>query len=151
MVKWFIPRRPLFLHAISFEWTTKLSQLYQPIYLSFSYLNSVRHNLVIELCREQFFSFFTVPEKIIWSFFGMVLFLNNALFHHYFSLELTILCLTKIISLGFQPKTPPFSTHHIIWVKYEVLGQISQYMSLLFSYSNSVRHNLVIEFCREQK
>ena len=28
-----------------------VSQLYQPIFLSFSYLNSARHNLVIELCR----------------------------------------------------------------------------------------------------
>ena len=32
-----------------------LSQLSQPIFLSFSYLNSARHNLVIELCREEFF------------------------------------------------------------------------------------------------
>ena len=38
-----------------------LSQLSQPIFLSFSYLNSTRHNLVIELCREKKKSM--VPEK----------------------------------------------------------------------------------------
>ena len=40
-----------------------LSQLYQPIYLAFSYLNGVRHNSDIELCREQILFFFVVPEK----------------------------------------------------------------------------------------
>ena len=30
------------------------------------------------------------------------------------------------------------------------LSQLSQTMSILFSYLNSVRHNLVIELCREQ-
>ena len=32
-----------------------LSQLSQPMYILFSYLNSVQHNSVIELCHEQIF------------------------------------------------------------------------------------------------
>ena len=45
---------------------------------------------------------------------------------------------------GFHPKTPPFSTRNLILVNYKVLSQLSQPISLLFSYLNSVRHNLVI-------
>ena len=45
------------------------SQLYHPILLQFSYLNSARHNLVIELCREHFLR---VPEKINLKFFRFV-------------------------------------------------------------------------------
>ena len=48
----------------------------------------------------------------------------------------------------FQTKTSPFSTHHIILVHYKVLGQVSQPISLLFSYLNSAQHDLVIELCR---
>ena len=51
---------------------------------------------------------------------------------------------------GFHPKTSPFSTRHLIWVNYEVLSQLSQPMSILFSYLNSVRHNPTIELCRDQ-
>ena len=40
-----------------------VSQLSQPIFLSFSYLNSARHFSVIELCRGPFL-FFAVLEKI---------------------------------------------------------------------------------------
>ena len=50
----------------------------------------------------------------------------------------------------FHPKTTPFSTRHLILVNYEVLSQLYQPMSHLFSYLNSVRHNSVIELCREQ-
>ena len=51
---------------------------------------------------------------------------------------------------GFQPKTSHFSTRHLIWVNNEVLSQLSQPMSLLFYYLNSVRHNSVIELCSEK-
>ena len=49
-----------------------------------------------------------------------------------------------------QTKTPPFSTRHLIWVNYKVLSQLSQPISLLFSYLNSARHNIVIELCCEK-
>ena len=52
---------------------------------------------------------------------------------------------------GFQPKTSHFSTRHLVGVNYKGLSQLSQPISPLFSYLNSVRHNLVIWFCREQK
>ena len=42
---WSSPRRPLFLHALSFECTTKFF-----IFSLFSNLNIALHNLVIELC-----------------------------------------------------------------------------------------------------
>ena len=50
---------------------------------------------------------------------------------------------------GFQPKTSPFSTCHLIWVNHEVLIQLSPPMSILFSYLNNVRQNSVIELCLE--
>ena len=66
--------------------------------LLFSYLNSVQHNSVIELFREQLF--LMVPEKIAESFLLCFFsFFNNALFHVYFVWELTILWLTKILFL----------------------------------------------------
>ena len=50
-----------------------VSLLYQPIFLSFSYLNSARYFSVTELCRELFyfilFFVFTVLEKIDLQFF----------------------------------------------------------------------------------
>ena len=49
-----------------------------------------------------------------------------------------------------HPKTSPFSTRHLIWVKYKVLIQLYQLIFLSFSYLNSARHNLVIGLCREQ-
>ena len=49
-----------------------------------------------------------------------------------------------------QPKTPPFSTCHLIWVNCKVLSQLSQPIYLLFSYLNIARHNLVIGLCCEQ-
>ena len=52
---------------------------------------------------------------------------------------------------GVQPKTSPFSTSHPIWVNYKVVSQLSQPISLLFSYLNSARHYLVIELCRAHK
>ena len=58
--------------------------------------------------------------------------------------------LTSVIDV-VQPKTSPFSTRHLILVKYNFLSQLYQPISLLFSYLNSERHNLVIELCREQK
>ena len=45
-----------------------LSQLSQPMPLLFSYLNSVQHNSVIELCREQIV-FGLVPEENNLNFF----------------------------------------------------------------------------------
>ena len=42
----------------------------------------------------------------------------------------------------FHPQTSPFSTRHIIWLNYEVSSQLSQPMSILFSYLNSVLQNL---------
>ena len=50
-----------------------------------------------------------------------------------------------------QSKTSPFSVHRFIWLNYTFLGQLSQPISLLFSYLNSVLHNLVIELCHEKK
>ena len=57
-----------------------VSQIFQLIYLSFSYLNSVRHFLGIELCCEQIYS------KSTFSFFALdfLAFFNNAHFHIYF-------------------------------------------------------------------
>ena len=36
------------------------------------------------------------------------------------------------------------------WSELRILSRLSQTMSLLFSYLNSVRNNSVIELCREQ-
>ena len=58
--------------------------------------------------------------------------------------------LTALSIDGFQPNTSPFSTHHLIWVNYEVLSRISQPMSILFSYLNNARRNSFIELCRKQ-
>ena len=49
---------------------------------------------------------------------------------------------------GVQPKTPPFSTRHLIWVNYKVVSQWSQPILLSITYLNGARHNLVIELCR---
>ena len=49
---------------------------------------------------------------------------------------------------GVQPKTPPISTRHLIWVNYKVLSKLSQLIFLSFSYLNNARHNVVIELCR---
>ena len=49
---------------------------------------------------------------------------------------------------GVQPKMSPFSTRHIIWVKYKVANQLSRPIYLSFSYLNSARHFSVIELCR---
>ena len=49
---------------------------------------------------------------------------------------------------GVHPKTPPFSTSHLIWVNYKVVSQLSQPVFVSFLYLNSGRHNLVIELCR---
>ena len=48
-----------------------------------------------------------------------------------------------------QPKTPPFSTCHIVSVNYKVASQLPQPIFLSFSYLNSARHFSVIELCRE--
>ena len=48
---------------------------------------------------------------------------------------------------GVQPKTPPFSTRHLIWVNDKVVSQLFQPIYLSFLYLNSVGHNLVIELC----
>ena len=79
-----------------------VSQFFQLVFLSFSYLNSVQHFSVVELCRENFLLFSTVSEKINLQFFAMdfLAFFNNAHFHIYLSWELTILWLNKIISLS---------------------------------------------------
>ena len=45
------PRRHLFIHWISFYWTTKLYiNFLNGFFILFSYLDSARQNLVIELC-----------------------------------------------------------------------------------------------------
>ena len=62
----------------------------------------------------------------------------------------SFLCIWRPTKYGFQPKTSPFSTRHLIWVNYEVLSQLFQPRALLFSYLNSARHNSVIELCPEQ-
>ena len=43
---------PFFYTPSHFSELKVLSQLFQPIYLAFSYLNSVRHFSGIEFCRE---------------------------------------------------------------------------------------------------
>ena len=48
---------------------------------------------------------------------------------------------------GVHPKTSPFNTHHLIWVTYKVVSQLSQPIFLSFLYLNSAKHNLVIELC----
>ena len=50
------PRRPLFLHVLSFECTSNCALLSQPIFSVFSYLKNALHNLVIKLCSAPFFS-----------------------------------------------------------------------------------------------
>ena len=53
LVTWSSPRRQLFLHALSFECTSNLCiKFINQFSKIFSHLNSARHNLVIELCRE---------------------------------------------------------------------------------------------------
>ena len=47
---WSSPRRPLFLHSLSFECTEKLCISFLNQLSFFSHLNSELHNLVIELC-----------------------------------------------------------------------------------------------------
>ena len=100
-----------------------LSHLSQTISLSFLYLSSIRQNLVIELCRDNFvYIYFTVAEKKNLKFFTMVFFavFNNALFHFYLSWELTILWLTKIISevnIGYTLKNIT-NIHHNIYYLY---------------------------------
>ena len=59
--------------------------------------------------------------------------------------------LSYSIGDGFQPKTSPFSTYHLIRVNYKVLSQLSQSVFLFFSYFNSARHNLAIELCHALK
>ena len=38
---------------------------------------------------------------------------------------------------GVQPKTSPFSPHHLIWVNYKVVSQLSALIFVSFSYLNS--------------
>ena len=49
---------------------------------------------------------------------------------------------------GVQPKTPPFSTHDLIIVNYQVVSQLFQLIFFSFSYLDSARHISVIELCR---
>ena len=78
------------------------SQLYQLIYLAFSYLKIVYEIVLALNCVVSNFIFFTVPEKINLKFFryDFFAFFNNAHFDIYFSWEITILWLNKIISLS---------------------------------------------------
>ena len=55
-------------------------------------------------------------------------------------------CIQYAIYDRVHPKTPPFSARHLIWVNYKVVSQFSQPILLSFSYLNSVRHSLVINF-----
>ena len=77
-----------------------VSQLSQPIFLSFSYLNIALPNLVIDLCRAlkmiQFFS--RLFTKLIYSFVAIELlaFFINAKFHFYCSRELSVFGLKNI-------------------------------------------------------
>ena len=69
-------------HLISVNYKV-VSQLSQTIFLSFSYLDSVQHNLFIELFHTQWFS------KITYSFVAIesLSFKKNAKFHFYCSRE----------------------------------------------------------------
>ena len=80
-----------------------LSELSQPISLSNSHLNSARHNLVIEFCREKFiYLFFYGSRENQLEVFLLCLFcfFNNAHSQIYFFWELTILWLNQIIPLS---------------------------------------------------
>ena len=70
-----------------------LSQSSQPMSLLFSYLDSVRHSLFIELCREQVFLYGSRENQpkvfSLWFF----TFFNNTHFHIDFTWNLTILWL----------------------------------------------------------
>ena len=46
---WSNPRRPHFLHTLSFDFTTKLRKHFLNIALFISHLNSALHNLFVEL------------------------------------------------------------------------------------------------------
>ena len=48
-----------------------------------------------------------------------------------------------------HPNTSPFSTHHLIWLKYKGVSQIFQLIYMVFSYLNSVWHFSVIKLCYE--
>ena len=50
---------------------------------------------------------------------------------------------------GFQTKTPPFYTRHLIRVDYKVLSQLFQLIHLEFSYLNIARHFSGIGLCHE--
>ena len=50
-----------------------------------------------------------------------------------------------------QPRTSNFSSQGIIWVKHQVVSQLSQLNFLLSSYLNRARHNSGIELYRELK
>ena len=71
-----------------------VSQLSQPMFLSFSYLNIARHNLVIELCRALIFLNFCIwlYSKLAYSFVAneLLALFNNAKFHFYYSRELSV-------------------------------------------------------------
>ena len=59
------------------------------------------------------------------------------------------------MDVAYQLRDPAqdvtFSTRHLIRVNYKVVSQLSQPIFRTFSYLNSVRYSLVIEFCRVQK
>ena len=60
---------PCFYTPSHFSDLKNLSQLYQPIYLAFSYLNSERDFQALNFVVSNFILFFTVPEKINLKFF----------------------------------------------------------------------------------
>ena len=69
----------------------------------------------------------------------------------YFMASVTILLRwSNLVSDGVHPKTSLFSTRHLIWVNYKFISQLFQLIYISFLYSNSVRHFLGIELCREQ-
>ena len=99
------PIRPLFLHYLIWVNYKVVSQLSQPIFLSFSYLNSTRHNLVIELCLalKYIINFFLqLFSKPTYSFVAIELLdlFKNAKFHFYCSRELSVFGFKEKYSLS---------------------------------------------------
>ena len=81
-----------------------LSQLSQPIYLEFSYLNILRHFSDVELCREPFYFFwfhgFIENRLPVLFAIDFLAFFNNVDCYIYLFRYLKILWLNKSISLS---------------------------------------------------
>ena len=100
-----------------------LSQLFPLIYRAFPYLNSVRHFQALNCVVGNFLLFCsTVLEKINLKSYrhDSFAYFNNAHFHIYFSLELTILWLNKITFLSYYgfTKNNNINIQHNIYYSY---------------------------------